>query len=107
MIKKISKVKSTFEEHMEAKTPEERRAFEEGYRDFVLSELLLAAMEEDEVSVRELAKIAGVSPTIVQQMKSGSKNSFNTKSFFKVLKGLGYNFFLEKNGEFVALDLPL
>jgi len=53
---------------MEAKTPAQRKKYEEGYRDFLLSEMILAAMEEDDISVRKLAKLANVSPTIVQDM---------------------------------------
>jgi hypothetical protein len=99
------KIKSTFEEFMEAKTPQQRKNYEEGYRDFLLSEMILAAMEEDDVSVRKLAKLAGVSPTIVQDMKSGAKTSFNTNSLFKVLKGLGYDVLLERNGVVTSLGL--
>ena len=90
---------------MEAKTPTQRKKFEEGYRDFLLSEMILAAMEEDEVSVRKLAKLANVSPSIVQDMKSGSKTSFNTNSLFKVLQGLGYDVLLERNGVVTSLGL--
>ncbi len=103
--KKIKKVKSTFEEFMEAKTPEQRKKYEEGYRDFLLSEMILAAMEEDDVSVRKLAKLAGVSPTIVQDMKSGSKTSCNTSSLFRILQGLGYDVLLERNGTITSLGL--
>ena len=67
--------------------------------------MLLAAMEEDDISVRKLAKLAGVSPTIIQEMRSGSRDNFNTKSFFKVLKGLGYNLLLERNGHIFSVDL--
>lgn len=105
MTKKNSRTKSTFEEFIEAKTPQQLRSFEEGYQDFLLSELILAAMEEDNVSVRKLAKLAGVSPTIVQDMKSGAKASFNTKSLFRVLNGLGYNVLLERNGVITPLGL--
>ncbi len=106
MTKRINKkVKTTFEEFMEAKTPEQKREYEEGYHDFLLSELILAAMEEDDISVRKLAKLAGVSPTIVQDMKSGFKVSFNTKSLFKVLQGLGYDILLERNGIVTSLGL--
>lgn len=106
MNNKTPKMKSTYHEFMEAKTPHEKENYEQEYKNFVLSEMLLAAMEEDEVSVRELAKLAGVSPTTIQEMRSGTKMSFNTNSFFKVLKSLGYNFLIEKNGEITALDLP-
>jgi hypothetical protein len=44
----------------------EDHAFEEDletrYKEFVFSELLLAVMEEDYLSVRKLAKEAGISP---------------------------------------------
>lgn len=100
-----TKIKSTYEEFMEAKTPAQREIFEEGYRDFLLSELILAAMQEDDISVRKLAKLADVSPSIVQDMKSGSKISFNTNSLFKVLQGLGYDILLERNGVVTSLGL--
>lgn len=102
---KAKKIKSTFENFIEAKTPAERKEYEEGYRDFILSEMILAAMEDDNISVRKLAKIAGVSPTIVQDMKSGAKTSFNTSSLFKILQGLGYDVLLERNGVVTSLGL--
>jgi ribosome-binding protein aMBF1 (putative translation factor) len=37
----------------------------------VLSELILALMENDGKSVRELAKEVGLSPTVIQKIKSG------------------------------------
>lgn len=66
------KAKSTFERIMEAKTPAQRKKYEEMHRDSLLSEMILAAMEEDGITVRELAKPANVSPSIVQDMKSKS-----------------------------------
>jgi hypothetical protein len=97
--------KTTFEEFMDAKTPNQKKDYADGYRNFLLSELILAAMEEDHVSVRKLAKIADVSPTIVQDMKSGNKVSFNTKSLFKILTVLGYDILLERNGTTTSLGL--
>jgi hypothetical protein len=59
MMKAVKKkIQSTFEEFIEAKTPAQKKKFEEGYRDFLLSEIILAAMEEDDISVRKLAKLA-------------------------------------------------
>lgn len=66
-------LKSTYDEFLESLSPSELKKFEEEKREFALSELILALMEEDEVSVRKLAKIAGVSPTVVQAMRSGTK----------------------------------
>jgi len=59
------KIKSTYDEHIESLSPKRLKKFKEGYKDFALSELILAIMEQDEISVRKLAKIAGVSPTVV------------------------------------------
>lgn len=103
--KKVQKTKSTFEEFMESKTPAQKKEYDAGYQDFLLSEMILAAMEEDDISVRKLAKLAGVSPTIVQDMKSGAKTSFNTSSLFKILQGLGYDILLERNGTITSLGL--
>lgn len=55
------KIKSTYDEHIETLTPERKKEFEQGLRDFALSELMLALRERDEASVRQLAKIATAS----------------------------------------------
>ena len=99
------KIKSTYDKLMESMTPKEKKEYETELKDFIISELVLAAMEEDSISVRKLAKLANVSPTIVQDMKSGSKTSFNTNSFFKILQGLGYDVLLERNGTITSLGL--
>lgn len=46
------KIKSTYEEFIENK--KQRRLLDKEYREFLISELLLAAMEEDHTSVRKL-----------------------------------------------------
>lgn len=100
------KVKSTYEEFMEAKTPKQRKKFEEEYKELALSELILALMERDEISVRKLAKIAGVSPTIVQEMRSGLKKNYSMESFYKILTTLGFDqFMVGHNGHFIPIDL--
>jgi len=100
------KVKSTVEKLVESMSPKEKKAFDEEYKELLLSEMILAAMEEDNVSVRRLAKLAGVSPTIIQSMRSGIKKDFNMGSFFKVLRGLGFKVLIERNGQQFPLDLP-
>ena len=83
------KIKSTSEKFIESLSPKELKEFEEGYKNFALSELILALMERDDISVRKLAKIAGVSPTIVQEMRSGLEKNYSLESFYKILKTLG------------------
>jgi hypothetical protein len=50
--------KSTYDEHVESLTPQRKKEFDEGLRNLALSELILALMERDEVSIRKLAKMA-------------------------------------------------
>jgi hypothetical protein len=105
MIKKM-KTKTTSEKFIESLSPKELKEFEEGYKQFALSELILALMEQDEISVRKLAKIAGVSPTIVQEMRSGLKKNYSMESFYKILRTLGFDqFMVGHNGHFIPIDL--
>jgi|694.fasta_scaffold08479_9 transcriptional regulator with XRE-family HTH domain len=66
------------------------------YQDFIFSELLLAAMEEDHISIRKLAKEAGVSPSLVQDLRSGKKSNLTFKNFSNIFDALGYDIILEK-----------
>ncbi len=102
------KVKSTIDKLIESLSPKEKKKFNEERQELILSELILAAMERDNISVRKLAKMAGVSPTIVQAMRSGAKKDFSMQSFLKILKGLGSKgIMVELNGQYIPLDLPL
>ncbi len=100
------KIKSTSDEFVESLGSKERNIFFEEYKELLLSELLLAAMERDDISVRKLAKLAGVSPTVVQAMRSGAKKDFSMKSFFKILNGLGCKkLMVELNGQLIPFDI--
>ena len=102
------KIKSTVDKFLESLSPVERKKYDEEYQELLLSELILAAMEKDNISVRKLAKMAGVSPTIVQAMRSGSRQDFSMQSFFKILKGLGSKgFMIELHGHYIPLDMPI
>lgn len=81
-------VKTTSQRLRESMTPQELKKHEEGYRDFVLSELLIAITNENELSVRKLAQEAGLSPRIVQAMRSGENKEYSFKSILKIFQGL-------------------
>lgn len=85
--------------------PKTKKMFEESYNELVLSELMLSIMEEDDISVRELAKIAGLSPTIVQELKSGKKDNLTLKSFNKIVSSLGYKLVLKKGRKQISLKV--
>jgi len=100
------KLKSTSEKFIESLSAKQKKEFIQEHRELLLSELLLAAMQQDDLSVRKLAKKADVSPTIVQAMRSGAKKDFSMKSFFKILKGLGCKrFMVELHGQLIPLDI--
>lgn len=101
------KQKSTYTAFIEKISPTRRKKFEEGYKELLLSEMLLAAMEEDHISVRKLAELAGVSPTIIQEIRSGKRENVSAKSIFKILGGLGYSIVAERDGHRITLDIPL
>ena len=69
---------STYEELMQ--NPEFKKKHEESYRELVLSELLLAIMAEDKISIRSLAKQAGISPAIIQDIRSGKRDNLTLKT---------------------------
>ena len=84
---------STYDELMQ--DPEFKKKHEESYRELVLSELLLAIMAEDKISIRSLAKQAGISPAIIQDIRSGKRDNITLKTFASLIDALGYNLVLE------------
>lgn len=87
------KPQSTYDELM--KDPEIKRKHEKSYLELVLSELLLAIMAEDKISIRSLAKQAGISPAIIQDIRSGKRDNLTLKTFTSLIDALGYNLVLE------------
>lgn len=76
------KESTTYDRLMASMTKKEKIEYEKEYHELLLSELMLAAMAEEEMSVRKLAKAAGASTTIVQGMRSGT---VSVRSFVKTL----------------------
>lgn len=86
------KNKSTYEKFIENK--DQKRLLDKEYRELLISELLLASMEEDHISVRKLAAEAEVSPTIIQSLKSGKKTNITIETLSRILDVLGYQIIL-------------
>jgi transcriptional regulator with XRE-family HTH domain len=76
--------------------PKENKLFTKEYNDFLLSEFVLQKMEEENISIRELAKKAGVSPTVIQKMRSKNSEKITYRTFTNVLNILGYKVNIEK-----------
>ena len=89
------KAKSSYEEFIENK--KQKKLLDKEYRDLLISELLLAAMKEDHISVRKLAAEAEVSPTVIQGLKSGKKTNITIETLSRILDVIGYQIILVPN----------
>ena len=83
--------KSTFERMME--DPQWKSDFDKGYEEFLLSEFICEQMDLSGVSVRELAKKANVSPTTIQNMRSGNADNVRLKTLMSVIHELGFQLY--------------
>ena len=86
---------TTFEKFFE-ENPEQKDIYNKEYNDFLLSEFMLEQMEAQHLSVRELAKQADVSPTVIQKLRTKDALKVNLTTFTSVLHCLGYQIKLEK-----------
>jgi hypothetical protein len=93
---------STHEREM--KNPTFKKAFEKSYKEFLLSELLIAIMDEDDKSVRKLAREAGLSPTIIQKIRSGDQDDVKVSNFVSIVRACGYTVVLEKGSERIIVE---
>ncbi len=82
------KILSTYEEFMQ--NHEQKKLFDEEYTELLISEMVIAAMEHDHISVRKLAAAAGVSPTIIQSIKTKSKINITLDTLSRILDAIGY-----------------
>jgi ribosomal protein S3 len=88
-------METTFDKFIN-KDPKEREIFEKEYHDFLISEFVLQKMEEENISVRIRAKNAGVSPAVIQKMRSKNSEKIPYRTFSNVLNTLGYKISIEK-----------
>jgi len=82
-------MESTFDKFINS-NPKRKAKFDKEYNEFLLSEFVLEKMEAEKISVRKLAKKAGVSPTIIQKIRSKNAEKINFRTFTNVLNTLGY-----------------
>lgn len=79
---------TTFDRLMQ--DPKFKDEFEKGYNEFLISEFMIEKMEEENISVRELAKEAKVSPTTIQNLRSGNAEAVKYKTLSNIMQKLGY-----------------
>ncbi|TAK78085.1 MAG: helix-turn-helix domain-containing protein [Gammaproteobacteria bacterium] len=98
----MNKPLSTFERKM--KNTKFKKAFEEGYKKLLFSELMISIMENDDISVRNLAKEAGISASIIQNLRSGKQHDIKLSNLIKIAHVFGYAVILEKGDDRLMLE---
>lgn len=97
----MSNQMSTYERKMQDK--KFKAAYDKHYRELLFSELLISIMEEDEKSVRNLAKEVGISPSVIQDLRSGKQQDIKVSNLIRIVEALGYQVILQKGEEKLAL----
>ena len=85
---------STFDRIM--KDPKRRARFDDKYTEFLLSEILLELMEQEEISVRALASKAGISPAVIQDIRSGKRANITINNLVGLAESLGATVRIQK-----------
>jgi len=97
----MTKNLSTFEREMGDSAFKEE--FEKEYNQLQLSETILKIMKEAHKSIRKLAKEAGLSPTIIQNIRSGAQEDMKLSNFINISHACGYKVVLAKDKRRIAL----
>lgn len=98
----MNKPLSTFERKM--KDRKFKKGFEKSYKELLFSELMVSAMEGDEVSVRNLAEEAGISPSVIQNLRSGKQHDIKVSNLIKIARVFGFEVVLEKGNKRLTLQ---
>jgi DNA-binding Xre family transcriptional regulator len=100
-MKKSKPAKSTFEREME--NPKFKKSLLKEYHELALSELILALMAEDDISVRKLAKEVGLASSVIQSVRSGRHSNLTLKSFIKLISALGGELAVKKGRHYISV----
>lgn len=92
---------STFDREM--KDASFRDKFNSEYNEFLLSEIIRSLMDNDNKSVRKLAEEAHLSPTVIQNLRSGKQDDVKLSNFINISHACGYHIVLEKNNNRITL----
>lgn len=97
----MNKPLSTYERKMQSK--KFRQAYEQSYKTLLFSELLISVMDADDKSVRGLAEEAKLSPSVIQDIRTGKQQDIKVSNLIKIAKAFGYEVILQKGDEQLAL----
>lgn len=97
----MNKPTSTYERKM--RDQKFRKAYKQSYKKLLFSELIISIMESDDKSVRELPKEANLSPSVIQDIRSGKQHDIKVSNLIKIANAFGYEVILQKGNERLAL----
>jgi DNA-binding Xre family transcriptional regulator len=86
------------------KNPRRRRKFETKYGSFLLSEVIHGLMKQEKKSVRELAREVGISPTVIQDLRSGERTNVTLRNFLGIVSALGGEVAVRKDDKEMVLS---
>ena len=92
---------STFDKEM--KNASFRKKFEKAHKEFLLSEIIHALMENDRKSVRTLASEVGLSATVIQKLRSGKQTDIKLSNFINIFHTCGYQLILKRGRNRITL----
>jgi DNA-binding Xre family transcriptional regulator len=95
------KIESSYDEFM--KDPKWRQRFEDQYAQFLLSEIITGLMAQEKMSVRALARMVGVSPTVINGLRTGTRTNLTFKNFLGLATALGATVKLVKGKDSYSL----
>jgi transcriptional regulator with XRE-family HTH domain len=78
------------------KDKKQKKLFNKEYNDFLISEYLLEAMKEKNISIRELSRSAKVSTSIIQNLRTRSTLNITIRTLNSLFNTLGYRIKIEK-----------
>lgn len=87
--------------------PEFKKEYKKRYKNFVLSELIIALMTSNEQSIRSLAKECGISASIINKIRTGKQSDLKLSNFINLMDVFGYDLVLEKGDERITLSQEL
>lgn len=97
----MNKPMSTYERKMQ--DAKFKRAYKESYKELLLSEILISVMEDDDKSIRQLAKEANLSASVIQDLRSGKQHDIKVSNLIKIAQAFGYDLILQKGDERLTL----
>lgn len=97
----MSNQMSTYERKMQDK--KFKSAYQKRYKELLFSGLLISIMEGDDKSVRNLAKEADISPSVIQDLLSRKQQDIKVSNLIRIVETLGYRVVLQKGEESLTL----